>query len=76
MNLGGAPEPYKSVLDVGKQALDTIVNAKNCFTRDIIEISSGEESSDEGYEGSDDEASVRQPRANTAKVCIINSNSI
>ncbi|ESZ92481.1 hypothetical protein SBOR_7144 [Sclerotinia borealis F-4128] len=55
----------KSVLNVNHQTLNVIVNQKNIFSREVIDISSDDESSED--DEADAEANVNPPRANITK---------
>ncbi|KAB8298583.1 hypothetical protein EYC80_000762 [Monilinia laxa] len=66
MDSEGGDKGHQSVLDVDRDVLNTIVNQKNIFSADIIDISSGDEVDDS--ESDDDESSSVQPSANTTKL--------
>lgn len=64
---------HQSVLNVDKDVLNTIVNETNIFSREIIDISSNDDSSDCD---SDEEMGSHRTRVNSTKVCTIQPASI
>ncbi|RAL58931.1 hypothetical protein DID88_009222 [Monilinia fructigena] len=66
MDSEGGDKGHQSVLDVDRDVLNTIVNEKNIFSTDIIDISSGDEVDDSASD--DDESTSVQPSANTTKL--------
>ncbi|QSZ32372.1 hypothetical protein DSL72_001946 [Monilinia vaccinii-corymbosi] len=66
MGGGGRDTGHQSVLNVDRDVLHTIVNEKNVFSADIIDISSDDESEDGEHD--DYEPNSDQPRVNTAKL--------